>query len=346
MKSTLSVRRTAAPGLALALIAGGGSLALASCQDKTPGAPAASASAAASTPAPAPAASGLPEDEGGGDAIRPVYPIDNLPPVPLAEQYCNAVRATPLKRRFACCPNFGSFAPTAECIRTLSSALRSGAVSLAAADVEACAAAVTKETEGCDWVTSVGGPTTAACLGIIKGTLKEGALCRSNLECTEGMRCRGLGATRPGRCGAPLPSGAMCNISTDSLAAFSGQDDVDRRHPECAGHCGHMRCVDAPGPGGACISSSMCGAKAYCAGGKCVEGPPPGPGQACTDVCAPGSRCWKGKCMAPKAGGESCEEDGECRSRCERPDGGKTGTCTGDCPSFSFPKPAQKPPKK
>src|SRR5262249_19067076 len=153
----------------------------------------------------------------GGDGVRPVYPIDNKPPLPEAERYCNAVRELPKKRRQECCPKAGLWAPTGECIRTLSAALRSGAVTLDAAALHGCRGAVTQETEGCDWVTSVGGPTTPACLGIIKGTLKEGAVCRSNLECEEGTRCRGLGATRPGRCAPPLPKLGPCNIATDSL---------------------------------------------------------------------------------------------------------------------------------
>jgi hypothetical protein len=348
MESTLSARHRPARCLALVLLAGGGSLALASCRDNTPGGTAPSASAVASataSAAPAAASSGPQPEEEGGDAVRPVYPIDGKPPLPLAEKFCNAARDTPRKRRDACCPDFGSFAPTAECIRTLSAALRSGGVTLADADVEACAAAVTKETEGCDWVTSVGGPTTTACLGIIKGTRQEGALCRSNLECQEGMRCLGLGATRPGKCYPPQPKGGVCNVATDSLSVFTGQDDVERHHPECAGYCAGRWCQEAPALGGACKNTRMCGPKAYCVTGKCVEGPPPGPGQACTDACAPGARCSKGKCLAVKAGGESCEDDAECRGQCERGDGGKTGVCAKQCPSFSFPKPQAKPKK-
>ena len=154
----------------------------------------------------------------------------------LAEEYCNAVKETVRKRRGECCPRVGAMALTGECTRTLSSALRSGAVTLEKADVDACAAAFVAYTTGCDWVTSTGEPTVPACLGIIKGTLKDGAVCRSSLECEEGLRCQGLGATRPGRCAPPLARG-YCNIATDSLATFTSQTDVDRRHPECTGVC-------------------------------------------------------------------------------------------------------------
>lgn len=334
--TSLATRNVSVRGIAFAVLAGAGVLGAASCSDKKPDAapgPSASASATASAAASASAA-----EAPAADRIQPVYPIDNQPPLPLAERYCNTVRGIPEKRRDACCPSIGVPSPTGECIRTLSSALRSGAVTLDAADLDACAAAVTRETAGCDWVTSVGSPTVAACLGILKGTLKEGARCRSNLECEEGMRCRGLGATRPGKCGPPLPARSICNIATDSLAVFAGQDDYERHHPECAGHCARKHCFDAVAVGAACAASHECGPKARCVAGKCAEGPLPAAGQACTDVCAAGARCSKGKCVALRGEAESCEDDAECRARCERGDGGKTGKCAAQCPSFPAPK--------
>jgi hypothetical protein len=329
-------------GLAVSMLASLLALSLASCKDQAKGnAPDASASASASADAAASAAASAMPDippESPGDSIRPVYPIDNKPPLPLAERYCNAVRELPKKRRQECCPAMGMFAPTGECIRTLSSALRAGSVTLDTADLDACVTAVTNETTGCDWVTSVEGRTAAACLGIIKGVRKDGEVCRSNLECQEGSRCLALGATRPGQCGPPLPARLMCNVATDSLAAFSGQDDFDRHHPECEGYCSRRQCAEATALGAACTGSLQCGRKALCIAGKCSDAAPPSPGQACTDVCAAGAHCSKGKCVAVKADGESCTEDAECRAQCERADGGKVGQCRKQCPSLAKPK--------
>jgi hypothetical protein len=331
--------------IAVAVLACGGGLGAASCKDKAPSdAAAASASAVASAAASATASAAAAPERGGNDDVGPVYPIDNQPPLPLAQRYCEVVQENPNKRREACCPSMPGFVPVAECVRTLSSALRSGAVTIDAAALDACAAAVAKETAGCDWVTSVGAPTIPACLGIIKGTIKEGARCRSNLECDEGMRCRSLGATHPGKCMPPLPERRMCNISTDSLAAFTGQDDFERRHPECAGYCLRKQCVEAIAVGGSCTASVQCGPKGRCVAGKCSDGAPPGPGQGCTDVCAAGARCSSGKCVATKGDGESCENDAECRAQCERADGAKTGKCARQCPSLA--KPAATPPPK
>jgi hypothetical protein len=68
------------------------------------------------------------------DSIAPVYPVDGLAALPLARRYCDVVREMPARRREACCPGTGGgYAPTAECARTLSAALRSGAVTLDAA---------------------------------------------------------------------------------------------------------------------------------------------------------------------------------------------------------------------
>jgi hypothetical protein len=295
-------------------------LAMAACKGKD---------ADASAPAdagigPADAAPAEPEDD---DEVRPVYPIDDKPPMPQAVRYCEATRGLPRKRREACCPSMRAYAPTDQCVRTLSSALRSGAVTVDAAAIDACVAAVAKDTEGCDWVTSTGTPTSPACLGILKGALKEGASCRSNLECEEGMRCLGLGATKPGKCAAPLAARSVCNLATDPLAVFTGQEDYDRRHPECAGACRVRQCVDAVPVGGACTASDACGPKGWCVAGKCAASAPLG-GERCTDACGAGARCVKGTCVAPKGAGEACTADAECRAVCV------SGRCAGQCPSF------------
>lgn len=284
--------------------------------------------------APVASASAGASDEDDGDEVRPVYPVDHLPPEPLAARYCDAVQDTPRRRRDACCPAIPAFATTSECTRTLSVALRSGAVTLDAGAVEACAAAVVAATTGCDWVASTGGASADVCLGIIRGTRTEGASCRSSLECGAGTRCRGLSATHTGRCAPPLQRG-VCNIGTDSLATFTRQTDVEREHPECEGYCASRQCTEGVRGGGACTASVQCGPHAWCAGGKCAAGDRPKPGMVCTDVCAPGARCAGGLCVAMKAEGEACAADGECRAHCAKDDGG--GHCAADCPSLPRP---------
>ena len=298
-------------------------------------APDASATGAVASVEPTGSASAGQDD----DEVRPVYPIDDKAPVPRAVRYCDVVQERVKMRREACCPGAPSFAPTGECARTLSAALRAGAVTVADADLDACEKGITAETAGCDWVTSVGTPTAAACLGIIRGNVKSGGACRSSLECAQGAFCLGLGATRGGRCAAPSAALTLCGAGTDSLAAFTGQDDSGRRHPECAGYCASRQCRDAIALGGACTTAVACGPGARCIGGKCSTGDLPGAGKACTEVCAPGARCVKGTCAATKAEGEDCASDPECRVACARDDAGAgAGRCGAQCPSFLVPK--------
>jgi hypothetical protein len=278
-----------------------------------------------------------PSDHDLDDEIQAVYPIDNRPPLPIAETYCHAVQERVRLRREACCPGSGAFSATAECVRTLSAALRSGAVILDETAVRACVVAMAAATEGCGWVGPTGnGTIPTACSQVIKGALKSGAKCRSNLECPVGFRCHGLGATRPGRCGAADDLHA-CNISTDSLATFTAQYDFERYHPACSGSCVGNRCFPAAPIGAPCTASSRCGARAWCIAGNCSQGALPERGAACTDVCAEDTRCVQGKCFAPKSEGETCERDSDCRVHCERASDGSGGRCARQCPSVLIP---------
>jgi hypothetical protein len=324
LRDMLKVRRVA---VLLALFTAAG------CKGSSPtGVADAAASSTASASAAPPTAPAPGSDD--SDEVRPVYPIDDQPPLPLAVRYCDAIKTIAAKRREACCPGAPYYSSTTQCVRTLSAALRAGGVTLADADLGACEAAMTKATEGCDWVTSTGANVAPECADIIRGTLGDGKTCRSSLECTEGLRCRGLGTTRAGRCGAPLPAGTMCNISADSLVSFTSQYGYEQHHPECAGYC-RRQCMDAVADGAACTASLECGTKGYCARGRCTH-TAPGAGDACTDRCGGGARCIQGKCAAVKGGGESCAQDVECRGRCVRDDAG-SGRCGPDCPSFLKP---------
>jgi hypothetical protein len=311
--------------------------------------PAAAASASASAGASASAApSGLSplerDRKAQDDEIRPVYPIDNSPPEPLAERMCDAVHVLPAKRRAECCASDPGFTPRGECVRTLSSAIRSKAVTLDPADVDRCAQAMAKELEGCGWVNPSPPSAAAACDGIIRGQLKESAVCRSSLECAEGLGCLGLSATQVGRCGPPKPARALCNIGIDTLAAFTRQDRFEDAHPDCAGYCIQRRCQDAVAVGGECKTHTECGAKRSCVKGKCSSAPLPAAGQPCAaGLCALGARCVKDVCTAPKGEGEACDSDLECRGGCERPDGGTTGACGKRCDIVRLPGPLGAP---
>jgi hypothetical protein len=278
---------------------------------------------------------------GGGDEIRPVYPVDAGAPDPLAARFCDAVVVLPERRKGECC---GSASPVAalvgdQCVRTLTFALGQHAVTLSPEDVDRCVAAATRATSGCDWVTLTTAGVPPECEGVVKGALPEKAQCRSSLECRDDMRCLGLSTVDLGACGRPKVARSPCNLAVDMLATFTRQDHVDRAHPECAGYCARNRCEDAAAVGGACAGDAMCG-RGRCASGKCTSAPLPALGEACDGACAAGARCVQGRCAAPKAEEAFCKVDAECRGACVRTDGGSGGTCTKSC---AAPRPVAAP---
>ncbi|MDB4933090.1 MAG: hypothetical protein JWP87_62 [Labilithrix sp.] len=283
---------------------------------------------------------------GGGEDVEPVYPIEtNAPAVPLAEKLCNALTAVPEKKRAACCKTSPSIVLVEPCTRQLSAAIRHNALSLDEKDVDACIAAFDKALDGCDWVGPFRAGPPPACQGIFKGKLAAGQKCRSSLECAGELRCKDLGPTSAGKCG-PAGTGVetSCGGTVDSLAEYTKQNDVDRRHPECKDRCIKHKCQAGIAEGGACLISSDCQDGTQCldvAGAaptkngqlpkKCVAKAPSKEGEPCPGgVCEGTLQCIRGKCAARKAGGEACTDDFECRGGCVK-DGGTKGTCGMRC---------------
>ena len=166
----------------------------------------------------------------------------------------------------------------------------------------------------------------AACRGVVHGTVAAGGPCRSSLDCTGALRCRGAGPTALGRCAPALGDGAICGLAVDTLAAFTRQESVNRDHRECAGHCERHRCQAAVARGGACTQSSECAPGNRCHGGRCIGGELAALGDACTGAdCAAGGRCYQHRCIAPAADGAVCSADFECRGGCV------AGRCAARC---------------
>ncbi|NUP08677.1 MAG: hypothetical protein HOW73_21725 [Polyangiaceae bacterium] len=284
------------------------------------GAPSGSASSA-------PDASGAPSSSGGrgaervppgSDEIRPVYPIDKLPPEPIAERYCDAVHTTFADRRAACCGEKANAPARAECVRTLSAAVRSKAITVDDAQLSTCEQEVKTLLDGCGWVGLAAPPLPPACHKVFSGKLAADAVCRSSLECEDGLRCYGLGATQPGRCAKPRPKDGICSVGTDTLAPLTRQDRFESRHPECAGYCMQRRCQDPIAKGAACKASIECGPGSACVEGRCSDAPLPQEGASCAgDECEPGLRCSSGTCKKPGLEGDACKADGDCYGRCE-----------------------------
>jgi hypothetical protein len=268
-------------------------------------------------------------------SIRPVYPRDPGPPDPVAQRLCDALHTLPQKRKSECCgtPPLSSLAT--ECVRLLTAALRDGAVTLNAQDVDRCVEEASRALEGCDWVTPLMPTTPAACRGIVVGQLEAGARCRSSLDCKDGLFCRGASPTTVGVCAVPGAAGATCGGPTDTLATYLGQVDYETRHPECDGFCRGGQCTEYIAVGGACSSDKQCAPGTHCASGRCVDGPLPTIGEACSgSACADDAVCVGGKCVALKAAGEPCTSPFECRAVCLIRPGAKFGTCGPKCSNW------------
>jgi hypothetical protein len=260
-----------------------------------------------------------------------VYPA-KVEPQPLAQRFCEALHELPVKRKAECCGGTPGFSITSECVRTLSFALQERSVTLDPADVDRCVEALNKTYEGCDWIGPNPQYVPDACRGIIKGAVPADGVCRSSLDCAVGMHCHGAGPTHLGKCAPPQTTRFPSDLSIDTHAAHTRQDDAEAQHPECAGFCMRHLCVDAVKVGGDCKVSPECGAGHTCVNGKCSDAPLPAVGQSCpAGACAGDARCVKGQCVKPKGEGEACSTDAECRGGCTRPDGGAQGKCEKSC---------------
>lgn len=324
----LSARR----GLACAFLLLAAPTVFAACSSGSGSSASGSATSSASAPAStgAPTAS-TPDNEREPSVPEPVYPRTNDPPDPLATRFCDAIHTLPAKRKAECCKSTLGFSIVTECVRTLTYALKSKAIALDPGDVDRCTEAIDKAHEGCDWVTPLASPVPAACLGIVKGTVKEGARCRSALECEDGLSCHGVAASDTGVCGKPKPSGA-CGRGLDTLASHTRQTDSELKHPECAGHCNGRRCEPDLAVGAECKSSIECGTARLCIAKKCSDAALPAAGSPCLQgACGEGARCMAGKCTAPKKLGEACADDIECAGACEKTSGAAAGRCAMLC---------------
>jgi hypothetical protein len=307
---------------------------IAACQtrDKGPGdaAPSASGSAASSGMIEVPASAG------GEDEVKPVYPVENAPPDPLAERLCRAIQETEPRHRAECCHSRTGAVVTGECIRTLSYALRHQAVTIDPADVDKCETALASTYTGCDWVGPLPPLLPDACSALVHGKLAAGAVCRSSLECSGSLRCRGVGPTTLGRCGPAGAVGASCGGTVDTLATFTREDPkLGLLHPECEDYCNRRVCAKVPPDGTACTIPAQCGPDHACVAGKCVTAPPAKLGEPCkVSGCEADLACIAGKCAARRGNGEPCENDFQCKAGCLKGDGGKTGTCGMKCTMF------------
>jgi hypothetical protein len=240
-------------------------------------------------------------------------------PAATPERLCDVLQGLPERRKAECCATSSSAGLAAACAAELSRAVRDGAVSVEAADVDRCAADSARALQGCDWVTPYLPAPPPSCRGIVRGRRDAGAACRSSLECRDDFHCSA------GVCAPPGTAGASCTGAPDALTTVARQIG-DGRHPECTGYCFRGRCTAPVPAGGACAADQECAAGTHCVARRCVDGPRPTLGEPCEgSTCDGGLVCIAGHCTPPQDVGASCTEPADCRATCV------AGTCATKC---------------
>jgi hypothetical protein len=180
---------------------------------------------------------------------RSVYPA-RAPRDSRVTELCEAFHELPRTRRAACAGRKPGIMLTGECLRTLGSAVASGALRFDDGSAERCVAALQARYADCDFMAQKALPALAECTGLWQGTLARGERCRSSLECGKDSFCRGLSPLDTGVCAAPEAEGARCGMAIDPLAAWLPHSEG--LHAECEGAavCGRGRCRKAAASGG------------------------------------------------------------------------------------------------
>jgi hypothetical protein len=283
-----------------------------------------------------------------GAAQRTADPTRRAGPSPaqaerLARRLCDALHALPAQRRQACCGGVAT-SLAAVCTSEMAAAIRRGALSIDASNIDRCASESEKQLTGCSWVTPLLPSPPAACTGLVTGKLGAGAACQSSLECENGLYCRGVSAGRSGVCRPPAPPHAVCEFPADNIASYARAVD-DPRHASCEGRCEKGQCLPFASAGSACVSSALCQPGLHCVGGKCAATPLPGVGDSCaaTNVCDAGAYCDGGRCAALKDAGAACALPFECRAlACDKAPDAKLGKCADACVAAASPSPARR----
>lgn len=314
----------------IVLVAGWLGASISCCGGRTTGdsastTPSASSSTVASV---VPSASASSKDP---DEIKPVYPALTGPAHPLATRVCKALHRRRAERKAECCKTAPQIDMTDECVKMLTTALNDGAVSTTEAEVSSCEAGAESTFSGCSWVKPIATPAVTACENLLHGSRTKGKVCRSSIECVDGLYCRGVGPTSAGVCDDPKVTGQTCNTGVDPLQIQTSQRTT--QHRECAGVCGRRKCIDQVAKGGSCHATSECSEGLLCLRGTCADVKAPKVGEPClVHLCADGARCDKGRCVALKKDGDSCESHSECLSSCRKPAGARSGVCGDMCP--------------
>lgn len=228
---------------------------------------------------------------------------------PRAQQLCGALHRLSGKRTAECCGGAPSELLYKQCLRVVDRALSTKSIALEASAVSACAVAMERELQGCDWVRPGLPLPPKECRGLIVGQRKRGESCSSSLECSGSLHCARRRSGRGQVCLPPAGNRAPCGGSADSMAAVLMDRDADRLHPECRGMCSRLthQCRDIPELGSLCGAHVQCGEGRSCVERKCQLGAPePLQRLATGEECETDLDCRVGGCTRSPSGTRVC----------------------------------------
>ena len=177
----------------------------------------------------------------GQGVPRSVYPRARAAATPEVARLCHAFAALPRERRAQCSGKQPGALLTSECTRMLDSAVHDRAVAIEPAAAEQCIAEQHARYARCDALAQRTLAPPESCRALVRGQRAKGATCRSSLECSTGLHCKGASPVETGVCAEPSGEGARCGLSSDALGAYVPHRDAD--HPECAGACVRNLCT-------------------------------------------------------------------------------------------------------
>lgn len=234
------------------------------------------------------------------------------------------------------------------CAPRLEASLASGRVGYDATAAQACYPAYQQAVDSIPCGGNV--PTflpeaLASCAKVFTGRVAEAGACRGDYECLDGLTCVGFTTGSDGTCKRPPALNEACG---EAQGDAGGQLDVHVRfgfgkHPKCSTgtYCFNRTCRAEAQPGGACSSDDQCPDDLKCRQAVCSNAPVEDLGGPCKShsdckaplFCEQPSFGAAGTCQPKKAAGEPCGTFALCKGRCDRVDGGTSGTCKAYCGS-------------
>jgi hypothetical protein len=181
------------------------------------------------------------------------------------------------------------------------------------------------------------------CKNVFRGRVAANGACARDTDCVDGLTCLGWTPSSDGTCATPPALSQACGEGLTDAALTLNITFPFGDHPGCApgAYCNKI-CLAQSNPGGSCSKDEQCAGGKLCHAGTCGDVGDSDQNGSCktNDDCKTGLYCQApglgqlGTCLPKQADGATCTSSvSSCKGRCDRPDGGATGTCKSFCGS-------------